>query len=242
MKNRDDIFAQPLAEIVDFRFDERVVGVFPDMINRSVPGYGTVVNTIGVWAEHFARPDTHIYDLGCSLGAVTLSIRRHIGRLRAKIIAVDNSPAMVSSMREILARDTGSAPVEIFCADLVGFPIENASMAVLNFTLQFVPPPQRDSVLKEIARGINPGGILILSEKMRFEDPAQDALLVDTYHAFKKANGYSELEISQKRTALEKVMIPESPETHANRLRAAGFSRVYPWFQCLNFSSLVAIK
>jgi tRNA (cmo5U34)-methyltransferase len=111
---------------------------------------------------------------------------------------------------------------------------------VLNFTLQFLPPGDRLPLLARIRDGLRAGGILILSEKIAGRDAAADGLLTEMHHAFKRANGYSELEISRKRSALEKVLVPETLDTHRQRLAAAGFARADLWFQCFNFVSLVA--
>lgn len=242
MSDKDAIYARPLATIVDFRFDDNVASVFPDMIQRSVPGYSTIIAMTGVMAERYAQEGSLCYDLGSSLGASTLAMRRQLDDRRCRIIAVDNSTAMQRRCREILAQDTHQTPVELVEADIRDVEMTNASVVVMNFTLQFIPVEQRGALLSDIYRGINPGGILILSEKIHFEDPHLQALNTDLHHAFKKANGYSELEISQKRSALDNVLLPETLAEHQGRLKAAGFNSVDVWFQCFNFASLVAVK
>lgn len=241
----DRLFAQPHAELQDFTFNEDVVRVFPDMIKRSVPGYPTIVENIGVLAAQFAQPNSALYDLGSSLGAVTQALRRHVRTEGCRVIAVDNSHAMVERCREYLhAQDSmfqELLPVEVQEGDILALEFQPASLVALNFTLQFIAPEQRLALLTRIRQALLPGGALILSEKLRFEDQQQNALLTDLHIAFKRANGYSELEIAQKRSALENVMKPDSLEQHRERLLAAGFSQVVPWFQCLNFASLVAL-
>lgn len=242
-RKTDDIFAAPLQEMIDFKFDERVVAVFPDMIQRSVPGYGMIISNIGILAAKYAQAGSHCYDLGCSLGAATLSMRQRINQPDCDIIAVDNSPAMIERGRELLARDSQpTAPVTLICADIQDVAIENASVVVLNFTLQFIPPEQRLALIKRIHAGLRPGGILILSEKIAFSEPARQHFHVEMHHDFKRANGYSDMEISQKRSALENVMIPETVACHKERLLEAGFSSSELWFQCFNFASMVAFK
>lgn len=241
----DRIFAQPLPQVQDFAFNEDVARVFPDMIKRSVPGYPTIVENIGVLAAQFAQPHSLLYDLGSSLGAVTQALRRHVRNEGCRVLAVDNSQAMVERCREYLhAQDAmfqELLPVQVLEADILGLEFQPCSLVALNFTLQFIAPEQRLVLLTRIRQALVPGGALILSEKLRFNDADEQALLTDLHIAFKRANGYSELEIAQKRSALEKVMLPDSLEEHRERLLAAGFSRVVPWFQCLNFASLVAL-
>jgi len=240
---KDAIYADPLDQIADFAFDKSVVDVFPDMIKRSVPGYSTIIAMTGVLAERYASTNTHCYDLGCSLGASTLAMRQHIEGRACKIIAVDNSSAMIKQFETHIKTDTQfSTPVITAQKDICDINIENASVVVLNFTLQFIPLDQRYALLETIFKGMNPGGILIVSEKIRFEDAHLQALNTDLHHAFKRANGYSDLEISQKRSALEDVLLPETLKTHQTRLTDIGFNNCDVWFQCFNFASLVAIK
>ncbi|SQH76544.1 AdoMet-dependent methyltransferase [Shewanella benthica] len=240
--SQDNIYAQACKNVSDFQFDEKVAGVFNDMIKRSVPGYSQIINTLGAFAQKFATPDSNIYDLGCSLGAATLSIRRQIDNRHCRIIAVDNSPSMIERCSENLTAYVSSTPVDLVCGDIRDIKIENASMVVLNFTMQFLAPADRDQLLSNIYQGLNPGGILILSEKLNFEDDAIQTLLYDLHLDFKRANGYSELEISQKRSSLENVMKPDTLVQHQHRLRQQGFKHFNIWFQCFNFASMVAIK
>ena len=241
----DRIYATPQPQVSDFAFNEDVVRVFPDMIKRSVPGYPTIVENLGVLAAQFAQPGSALYDLGCSLGAVTQAMRRHVKSEGCRVIGVDNSAAMVARCHEYLhAQDSmfqELLPYELIEGDILALDFQPASVVALNFTLQFIEPERRLELLTRIRQSLLPGGALILSEKLRFEDEAEQALLTDLHITFKRANGYSELEIAQKRSALENVMKPDSLQQHRERLLAAGFRQVTPWFQCLNFASLMAL-
>jgi tRNA (cmo5U34)-methyltransferase len=242
MTKRDTLFSAPINKLGDWTFDEQVAEVFPDMIQRSVPGYSNIISMIGMLTERFAQPDSHIYDLGCSLGAATLSMRRNIKQPNCRIIAVDNSPAMIERCRRHIEAFRSEVPVEVIEDDIRQVNIHNASVVVLNFTLQFLEPDERQRLLNNIYQGLLPGGVLVLSEKFNFSDRHIGDLLFDMHHDFKRANGYSELEISQKRSMLENVMLTDSVETHKSRLHEAGFSHADVWFQCFNFGSLIAVK
>ena len=236
---KDSIYANPVTNISRFQFDETVANVFPDMIERSVPGYQVIISAIGLLAARFAQDDTHCYDLGCSLGAASLSMHEQIKAKNCAIIAVDNSKAMVKQFQQHLNTKTN---IDVICADIREIEIKNASVVVLNFTLQFIPLEDRLVFLQRIYQGLLPNGILILSEKLSFDDEKQQHLQTEMHHAFKKAQGYSDLEISQKRSALETVLMPETFNQHQQRLKKAGFSSVEVWFQYFNFASMVALK
>ncbi len=239
---QDAIYAKSHDQIVDFEFNDGVARVFPDMIRRSVPGYGTLITMIGLLAEQYAQPNSNIYDLGCSLGAASLSMRRRIQHHDCRIIAVDNSEAMTERCRNNIAEDISPIEAEVVCSDIRDINFERASVVVLNFTLQFLPPEERQALLNKIYAGLLPGGVLLLSEKLVFTNPDESALQDKLHLAFKKANGYSDLEISQKRTALENILIPETLKQHHDRLKRVGFQQSHTWFQCFNFASILALK
>ena len=238
---RDDLFASPLSDPGLFRFDASVASVFPDMINRSVPGYATVVGMTGTLAAQHARPGSRIYDLGCSWGASLLSAARESACDRCELIGIDNSKAMLEQASSHLAQFPEASRIELQQADVLDTPLDNASVVIMNYTLQFIPIEQREALLKRIREAMMPGDVLILSEKLTRPDPRLNEYLIDLHHDFKRQQGYSDLEIAQKRQALEDVLVPETREAHVARLSAVGFSRCDVWFQCLNFASLIAI-
>lgn len=239
---RDAIFTTPLDRVASFSFDEQVVACFPDMIRRSVPGYGQILGMLGVLAERHLRHGGHVYDLGCSLGAVGLALAGRLPPESFSLTGIDLSPAMVSRARALLAEECPQHSIDIVEGDIRQVVYRPASMIVLNFTLQFLSPGDRDEVISRLYAALEPGGVLVLSEKIVAADEQENAWLVERYHDFKRANGYSDLEISQKRTALENVLIPDTLEAHHDRLSRAGFSRVTTWFQYLNFASMIAFK
>jgi len=244
MKRKDRLYDSEITKPGDFVFDSRVVSVFPDMINRSVPGYTQLIPMIGMLARRYAQAGSNLYDLGCSLGAVSLALRSAVQASDVQILAIDNSLEMIRRLNEILQSTTDPSlpPVLPIHQDILETQIEDASVVVLNFTLQFIEPAKRNDLLERIARGLKPGGVLILSEKIRFEDPVEQELQINWHHDFKRAQGYSDLEIARKRDALENVMKPDSPQQQRQRLKLAGFERTCQWFQGFNFISLLAIR
>ncbi|RMA79400.1 carboxy-S-adenosyl-L-methionine synthase CmoA [Umboniibacter marinipuniceus] len=243
MGNRkDSVYANPLTEVHQFKFDDRVAQCFPDMITRSVPGYETIIAMTGVMAQRFAQADSHIYDLGCSLGASLLSMRQHVDDASIQIIGVDNSAAMIERCTHIVALNNSPIHTELRLEDMQTTELCNASVVVLNFTLQFIPIEERGPLIDRIYAAMKPGGILILSEKIRFEDEHLQQLNTELHHEFKRGNGYSDLEIAQKRSSLENYLRAETIKSHESRLATAGFSSIDVWFQCFNFASVVAIK
>jgi tRNA (cmo5U34)-methyltransferase len=235
--SRDTIYTSEI-HTGGFTFDDKVASVFADMIGRSVPGYGETLKMVELLAHQYAQEGSNLYDLGCSLGAATMALSRGASGKPCRVIGIDNSEAMVSRCQALLKDEA----VEILCGDVLDAKIENASVVVLNFVLQFIPEEQRLELLKNIQQGLKPGGVLILSEKIAFADEDENMRQIELHEAFKRAQGYSEMEVSRKRTALENVLIPETLEAHHTRLQEAGFAASHTWFQCFNFASMIAVK
>lgn len=238
----DKLFAKSRATTSGFRFDEQVVKVFPDMISRSVPGYELLLPMIGLLARRYAQDDSRIYDLGCSLGAASLAMSMALRSGGVDIVAVDNSEAMVNRCRKNVADSSVPVPIDVRLQNMLDTRIENASVVVLNFTLQFLDRKQRQILIDRIAAGLREGGVLLISEKICFEDQQEQADQTEWHHDFKRTQGYSDLEIAQKRNALENVLRPDTEQAHFERFKLAGLTRPRCWFQCFSFVSYIAFK
>lgn len=229
-----------------FRFNDKVAEVFPDMLRRSIPGYAASIEAIGSLAARYVRAGTNCYDLGCSLGTATVAMRQGIREPGCRIVAVDSAPAMIERCETIVARDDSPSAwetdIDVVLGDIREIEIINASMVVLNYTLQFLAPGDRDAILLRVFEGLNDGGLLLLSEKVVDENPHMEELLVDLHHEHKRRNNYSALEISRKRAALEDVLVPETVSAHRARLEMAGFAHTAVWLRYFNFVSIIALR
>lgn len=240
--NKDQLYADPSMETGEFQFDDKVARVFSDMVRRSIPCYSNLVSMIGEIAGRQVEAGSTCYDLGCSLGAVTIAMRAAIRSPDCLLVAVDNSLSMILECKRALGSAAAGPPVALLCADIRDVRVRNASLVVLNFTLQFIPLRERFDLIKSIHDGLVPGGMLVLSEKVNCPDDYLEDLYTDIHRRFKRSMGYSDLEIARKRAALEKVLIPESLAEHGERLEKAGYRRTDIWFQCLNFASIISRK
>ncbi len=236
---RDQLFDNQI-DIADFRFDANVVKVFDDMVRRSVPGYDSMIQMIGLIARMYGQENTNYYDLGSSTGAISLSIALNNMHNNNQFFAIDNSEDMVNQCKKNLNNKVNN--LHAICADINDINIQNASIVVLNLTLQFIGVELRSNLIKKIYDGLNPGGVLIISEKIHFENKQIQNQITKLHMDFKRENGYSELEIANKRQAIENVLITETKEEHLKRLRDCGFTDSSCFFQCLNFVSFLSVK
>lgn len=226
----------------DFQFNKQVAEVFDDMLHRSVPCYGMVIGMIARLLERFGTKGDPVYDLGCSTGNTLIELARRLGPMQMEFVGIDNSAAMIEKARLKAEMYSKSERVRFIEADISEAETKNAGAVICNYTLQFIRPMRRTDFVRKIYDSLRPGGVLIVSEKTIFHDPALNRAFIDFYLQFKREQGYSELEIARKREALENVLIPFSIKENRQLLEAAGFTSVETFFQWFNFVSFVAIK
>jgi len=236
---RDEIYKDKV-DISKFTFDQKVVDVFDDMVLRSVPGYKQMIELIGLAGRTYPVINSNVYDLGCSTGAATLSIASNLKSKSVKIFSIDNSKEMIEQCSKNLSGT--EANIQYIFDDIENIQFQNASLIVLNLTLQFIKPKNRSKLVKRMYDSLLSGGALIISEKIIHENEEINKSLISLHESFKRENGYSETEIAQKRKAIEEVLIPESIENHLRRLNDAGFKKPLVQMQCINFASFLAVK
>jgi tRNA (cmo5U34)-methyltransferase len=239
---KDEVFKDEIEKASDFKFSANVANVFDDMVNRSVPFYGEIQRMMAELAADHAKPGADIFDLGCSTGTTMIGMDTMVKK-DIKFVGIDDSPEMLDKCKLKLMEVGFSRNYELRCADLnEGVKINNASVVVLCLTLQFVRPIYRERLLKNVYDGINNGGSLILVEKILAEESQFNRDFINYYYNYKRRNHYSEMEISQKREALENVLIPYKLSEDISLLRDTGFAHCEVFFKWYNFAGLIATK
>lgn len=239
---KDQVFRGEIEKASDFKFGANVAKVFDDMVNRSVPFYGEIQRMMAELAADHTQPGTDVYDLGCSTGATLIGMNALVDP-NIRFIGIDDSQEMLDKCKSKLLEMGFSRNYDLRCADLgQGVQISNASVAVLCLTLQFVRPIYREKLLRDIYEGLVPGGALILVEKILAEDSRYNRDFIRYYYDYKRRNDYSEMEISQKREALENVLVPYKLSENISLLRDQGFAHCEVFFKWYNFAGLIAVK
>lgn len=242
MMHKDEVFKEVYQKPYDFKFSSKVAGVFDDMVNRSVPFYEEMQRMVAELAADHAQEGTSIYDLGCSTGTTLIHMNATVAD-DINFVGVDDSQSMLDKCAQKLEQLGVTRPYELKIEDLnCKVSIENASVVVLCLTLQFVRPINRERIVKEVFDGLRPGGVLIIVEKILAEDSAFNRDFIKYYYDMKRRHHYSELEISQKREALENVLIPYKLSENITLFRNAGFSHCEVFFKWYNFTGIIAKK
>ena len=226
----------------DFSFNDRVADVFDDMLDRSVPFYREVIQASADLIRQLAAPESRVFDLGCSTGSTLLELSRLLPDMNLHFTGIDNAPAMLDKARRKAAMYSKSGVMEFRNQDITRADLKNADIIICNYTLQFIRPPLRPAFVSRLYEHLAPGGLLFVSEKVISHHSLLNRKFIDIYHQFKREQGYSELEIAAKREALENVLIPFSIRENINLLTQSGFNPVEPFFQWINFASILAIK
>jgi tRNA (cmo5U34)-methyltransferase len=239
---RDTLFAHKQATIDDFDFGKETAAVFDDMLIRSVPFYSELQRMMAEMAADFAAEGSNLYDLGCSTCTTFLELDSLIPK-NVRFVGVDFSPEMLDRGKEKLKQHGFSRDHELICADLNdNVPIQDASVVIMNLTLQFIRPVRRNQVMKTIAAGVKKGGCLLVIEKVLCKDSQLNRAFIKYYYDFKRRNGYSDLEIAQKREALENILVPYRLEENFELFLDSGFSECEVFFRWYNFCGMIAVK
>jgi len=242
MGKKDKIFLDH-PRFHKFVFNDQVASVFDDMVARSIPFYDEIHAIILDLIDEFYTKNCLIYDLGCSTGTTISLINRHLKNQKksAHFMGVDNSPSMLLKCQEKIKKNQVKN-ITLTCDDLLNIEFQPAQIIIMNYTLQFIDPQKRQLILSRIYKALLPGGIFILSEKIKSENIVINHLLIDLYHDFKKRNGYSALEIARKRDALENVLIPLESKNQLKLLQRSGFKKFEEIFRWYNFACFIGIK
>ena len=226
-----------------FKFDDNTAKVFDDMLERSVPFYAEIQRMILELTNTFAQKKSNIYDLGCSTGTTLLSLAKNINEKNVNLIGVDYSQAMLKRAKMKLEKNGLLNRCILVNADLnKDINIENASVVIMNLTLQFINPPNRDWIISKIYNGLRINGCFILLEKLLLHNAVFGKIFTRYYYDYKMRKGYSKLEISKKRDALENVLVPFRYNENLRLLEKKGFKIIDEFFRWYNFSGIVAIK
>ncbi|MBT7609148.1 MAG: carboxy-S-adenosyl-L-methionine synthase CmoA [Bacteriovoracaceae bacterium] len=250
MRNKDQVYKRPIDKIPGFEFNEDVVSVFDDMISRSVPFYDEIHRILLDVIDRTFTGEGLVYDLGCSTGTTISLIDQHVKlqnksnstqKIQPRYVGIDNSKPMLKKCLEKL-KSNNVENVELKCQDLQDTKFKKSKLVIMNYTLQFIPIEEREELLGKIYHSLEIGGAFLLAEKLHSPNADIENFITDLYYDFKRRNGYSELEISQKREALENVLIPLTPKNHMEMLNKAGFSKVEMIFRWYNFACYLGIK
>lgn len=240
--SKDQVFKEEIQQVSDFKFGATVASVFDDMVSRSVPFYGEIQRMMAEQAADYARSGTDVYDFGCATGTTLIGMNTSIAE-DIRFIGIDDSPEMLAQCKTKLEEAGFTRPFELRVDDLnKTVKVSNASVAILCLTLQFVRPIHREKLLKSIFAGLHSGGVLILVEKVLAEDTVFNRDFIKYYYNYKRRNQYSEMEISQKREALENVLIPYKLSENIALLQETGFAHCEVFFKWYNFVGLIAVK
>lgn len=241
MSDKDHIFDNPEA-VGDFEFNKNVAQVFDDMVSRSVPFYQEIQRMITELSKDFATPEGAVYDLGCSTGTTLMNLDKVVDP-SVRFVGIDESSEMLDKCRRNFEDAGMQRPYDLKSANLnEGVSMDPASVVVMCLTLQFVRPLFRERLVQDIYRQLNPNGALILVEKVLGEDSLFNRLFINYYYNMKRRHQYSEMEISQKREALENVLIPYKLGENITLLNASGFRYCEVFFKWYNFCGIIAVK
>jgi tRNA (cmo5U34)-methyltransferase len=238
----DKLFRELNPQTGEFSFDEKVARVFDDMISRSIPLYADVQRAVPALARLLDHEQIKVVDLGCSTGTSLIHLARALPERSLELVGVDNSASMLEKCHEKVAALGLESQIATHHRNIQEFEFQDASVVLMNYTLQFLSVAERQELLKRIRESIRPGGFLLVSEKVVHEQMAVNDTMVELYFEYKRRQGYSELEISRKRDALETVLVPLTIKKNSQMLEQAGFTNIEILLKWFNFATFLCYR
>jgi len=222
-----------------WQFDDTVPEVFDQHVSKSIPEYEQGHNLIVKILAPLLSQRGVCYELGCSTGVLTAKLAQVSNQERVKIIGLDTIEGMIDRAR---GRCATYKNVSFEIADISAYSFNSAIAIVSYYTLHFISLNLRKPVLERVFNALNPGGQLLLFEKIRFEDESHDKKITENYHEYKISQGFTQEEIIAKSAALEGVLIPQTENQNLEMLKNAGFKSSAIIFNTLCWQGYLAVK
>jgi tRNA (cmo5U34)-methyltransferase len=242
---RDRVYREQKGVTTDFEFNDTVADVFDDMVSRSVPYYSEQQRMIQEIGSIFSTPGSNIYDLGCATATTLINLCREVDP-SASLIGYDNSAPMIKKAMQKIKESGLEERISVLYADLNGdldlIELNNASVVLICWTLQFVRPLKREKLINKIYQGLNENGVLIITEKVLTNNSLLNRYYIKLYYDYKQRNEYTNEEIVNKREALENILIPYRIDENIEMFKRNGFETVDTFFQWYNFVGFICIK
>jgi len=219
---------------------DNISGEFDDHIQKSIPLYRQGHELVCHYSDFFLKPDSIVYDIGCSTGQFLAKLaRRHAQKGELRLIGIDTVADMIGYASHLSAPDPR---LSFVLGNALDMQFDHADMIVANYTIQFLPPRVRQTLIDTLYTSLNWGGAFFMFEKVRAPDSRFQDYANQIYIEFKLDNGFSEAEIINKARSIKGVMEPFSSQGNIDMLRRAGFTDIVTIQKYVCFEGFLAIK
>jgi tRNA (cmo5U34)-methyltransferase len=221
-----------------WEFTPDVVEAFDGHVRASVPFYDVIQAAVAELSDWLAPSGTEIADLGASTGTTAAAIiERHPDR-SYRFHLYDESREMLDAARaKNRAIPEGDSSLlwshrVVLGVDALAHNYANLTLAL--FTLQFLGPLVRKTVLEQARRAAAPDGVILVAEKVRVPDARWAEIATEVSWDVKADAGIPAESIRSKARALRGVLRPVRVESVFAELEAAGWvspTVLFRWHQ-----------
>lgn len=224
----------------DWSFGGNIFKNFEKHINKSVPLYKTTHDLYLNLSDFFLQDKSQILDIGCSTGNFLNAIykRHYQNEKKIKYIGLDNTKEMINFCKNKYKK----IKINFLLKNVDDYKITKCCIISSFYTMQFISPKKRQSLINRIYKGLNWGGAFFLVEKVRGPDARFQDILNQVYVEFKLSQGFSESQIISKSKSLKGILEPFSSKGNLDLLKRAGFKDVLTVFKYACFEGFLAIK
>lgn len=229
------------AKNASWSFDRDVPKSFSKHIKNSVPFYSEGHEICLQLSDFFLKKNSICYDLGCSTGTLINKLSKRNDK-KINFIGIDSIKAMLNQAKKENKIIKSSNKINYLNKDFLKMKLKKSDLIISYYTIQFIAPKFRQTILKKIYKNLNWGGAFIMFEKIRASDARFQDIYSIVYNDFKLRNNFSPSEIIYKTKSLKGVLEPFSDYGNLSLIKRAGFKDVVPIFQWLCFKGYLCIK
>lgn len=214
-------------------FSFKSIENFDEHIEKSIKGYGELVQDIQNLSEYFVEPNTNVYDVGCSSGKLVYELAKK--HRKANIIGIEKEDNFTKSLEN--KKNALFKKMDLFDVENM----TNASFVTSVFTMQFIQQHKRFKAIQKVYKSMNYGAGFILCEKMLAENSKLQDILAFMYYDHKR-NNFTDTEILDKEYDLRHQMKLYTLNENIEMLRDAGFRKIEIFWKRYTFTGILAIK
>lgn len=222
-------------------FDGETFKNFDQHINKSVPLYQDTHELYKNLSDFFLQENSRIIDIGSSTGTFLINLfKKHKNtKKKLRFEGYDTIKKMINYSNKKKPKNN---KIKFINKDINKINLKNSCIISSFYTIQFISPKNRQTLINKIYKNLNWGGAFFMVEKIRGPDARFQDIISQVYLEYKLSKGYKSNEILNKSRALKGVLEPFSSNANLQMLKRSGFKDVFTVFKYCCFEGWVAIK
>ncbi len=222
-------------------FDGDTFKNFDKHINKSVPLYKETHDLYLNFSDFFLQENSKIIDIGSSTGTFLINLHKKHNKTK-KGLKFEGYDAINKMIIYSNKKKPKEKNIKFKKKDINNINFKNSCLISSFYTIQFISPKKRQTLINKIYKNLNWGGAFFMVEKVRGPDARFQDIISQVYLEYKLSKGYNADEILNKSRSLKGVLEPFSSNANLQMLKRSGFKDIFTVYKYYCFEGWLAIK